>query len=669
MLSRAGALLTQRSPFRSPARLRALSRLLPALLGATLFGAEPTTAVEVKRASLQGNLDGDRARLVIEADLGSLGPSRAKAIYGAALEQLIRVSRDRLDHTIGLQVEALEGGLREIVLTLGGTGEVRQVTGDGLEDWSVRQAGDRRFLVLRLAKSDTPVKTFAGQVRAETLLTDWPVTVTPLTLTTESATLAHGFVRIASPPEWSVQLANPSGVVPVELPYLPPSLRPADLDTTAEPLALRFHGTAYSIPLALALADPEARQVTLRDFHLTGRLEDQRATFQLRATARVKNPHGGRLELLRGGVALSQLPPLAGGRLRFEKDAFVLDYDAPGDFPLDLEFHATVRPADGWQEVDFGVAPSALQPVVFPDLPADTEFRFAGAARPELEATGFRSFLPPTGQVKLAWKAGRPEAEGRLFYAVEGLSQVTVSPGLLRQTTVLDFKVMQGELNRVACRLKGEGEVTRVQGPSVLSWTLEPPLADGTRRLVIQLNAAQRDQFSLALQLQRTLGAFPRPSMPRSSCPRKPRASAASFASPTKAPSASRSSTPPACPRSRPNKSRRPTPPVPCSPPSPPRPLPTASRVRITSCAFRPTTSCPSSPSRRSSPITWAKPNSPSRPSSNSTSAKPPCGKSCSTFRPASPWPASTPRDPVTTSSSMFPAPRKPSSASSMPSP
>ena len=506
------ALLTRRPrsrPGTGPARLRSLGPLLLALLGSTLLAAEPTAAVEVKRASLQGNLDGDRARLVIEADLGNLGPSRAKAIYGAALEQLIRVSRDRLDHTIGLQVEALEGGLREIVLTLGGTGEVRQVTGDGLEDWSVRQAGDRRFLVLRLAKSDTPVKTFAGQVRAETLLPDWPVTVTPLTLTTESATLAHGFVRITSPPEWSVQLANPSGVVPVEIEYLPRSLRPADLDTTAEPLAFRFHGTAYTIPLALALADPEARQVTLRDFHLTGRLEDQRATFQLRATARVKNPHGGRLELLRGGVALSQLPPLAGGRLRFENDAFVLDYDAPGDFPLDLEFHATVRPSDGWQEVDFGVAPSALQPVLFPDLPADTEFRFAGAARPEHEATGFRSFLPPTGQVKLAWKAGRPEAEGRLFYAVEGLSQVTVSPGLLRQTTVLDFKVMQGELNRVACRLKGEGEITRVQGPSVLSWTLEPPLADGTRRLVIQLNAAQRDQFSLAIQLQRTLGAFP----------------------------------------------------------------------------------------------------------------------------------------------------------------
>jgi hypothetical protein len=506
------ALLTRRprsSPGTGPARLRSLGPLLLALLGPTLFAAEPATAIEVKRASLQGNLDGDRARLVIEADLGNLGPSRAKAIYGAALEQLIRVSRDRLDHTIGLHVEALEGGLREIVLTLGGTGEVRQVTSDGLEDWSVRQAGDQRFLVLRLAKSETPVKTFAAQLRAETLLTGWPATVSPLTLTTESPTLAHGFVRIVSAPAWSVQLANPSGVVPVEIDYLPPSLRPADLDTTAEPLAFRFHGTTYSLPLELTVADPEARQVTLRDFHLTGRLEDQRATFNLRATARVKNPRGGRLDLLRGGVALSQLPPLAGGRLRFGQGAFVLEYDAPGDFPIDLEFHATVRPTDGWQEVDFGVAPSALQPVAFPDLPADTEFRFAGAARPEREATGFRSFLPPTGQVKLAWKAGRPEAEGRLFYAVEGLSQVTVSPGLLRQTTVLDFKVMQGELNRVTCRLKGEGEITRVQGPSVLSWTLEPPLADGTRRLVIALNAAQRDQFSLALQMQRTLGAFP----------------------------------------------------------------------------------------------------------------------------------------------------------------
>jgi hypothetical protein len=68
---------------------------------------------------------------------------------------------------------------------------------------------------------------------------------------------------------------------------------------------------------------------------------------------------------------------------------------------------------------------------------------------------------------------------------------------------------MQGEMSRVTLLLRGEGEVTRVQGPAVLAWSVAPADATGLRRLTVQLNAAQKEQFSLAVQLQRPLGAFP----------------------------------------------------------------------------------------------------------------------------------------------------------------
>jgi hypothetical protein len=105
---------------------------------------------------------------------------------------------------------------------------------------------------------------------------------------------------------------------------------------------------------------------------------------------------------------------------------------------------------------------------------ADTQFEFAGAARPERTGSDFTSYLPSDGTVKLSWKEARPEAEGKLFYAAEMLSQISVSPGLMRQVALLDFKVMQGELNRVTLLLRGAGEVTRVQGDQVLSWNVEP---------------------------------------------------------------------------------------------------------------------------------------------------------------------------------------------------
>src|SRR5712675_3572957 len=100
----------------------------------------------------------------------------------------------------------------------------------------------------------------------------------------------------------------------------------------------------------------------------------------------------------------------------------------------------------------------------------------------------FVTYLPSDGAVKLSWKEARPEAEGKLFYAAEMLSQITVSPGLMRQVALLDFKVMQGELSKVTLQLRGAGEVTRVQGDQVLAWNVEPAPGTEERRLVVRFN-------------------------------------------------------------------------------------------------------------------------------------------------------------------------------------
>jgi hypothetical protein len=496
---------------------RRLTRGLALLAGLTLLtgaapgltAAEETSAVEVKRATVNGELDGDKARLVIQAELGGLGAAARPALYGAIFEHRVTVTRDEARHEVAVKVEALQGDLRELVFALGGDGEVRQVTGEGLADWSVRQAGTARFLVLRLQRGEKPVKTFAGQIMAVTPVKDLPATVRPLTFTTESALLASGFIRVDAPAELAVEAGAVTGLVPVETTFLPDNLKPADPKTAAQTLAFRFQGAPHALTLAVSVADPEARLVVLRDFRLAGRLQDERASFRLTATARVRNPKGGQVELLRGGAALSALQPVEGARLLFRDGTYVAEFERAGEFPLTLEFDAAVRLTNGWREVDFRVAPAAALPVTLEGLPADTQFRFAGAARPERRGGAFVSHLPPDGQVRLAWKEGRPEAEGRLFYAAEALTQVAVSPGLMRQAVVLDFRVMQGELSRLTLILHGEAEVTRVQGPAVLAWNVTPPDGEGGRRLEVRLNAAQKDTFSLAVQMQQPLGVFP----------------------------------------------------------------------------------------------------------------------------------------------------------------
>ena len=260
---------------------------------------------------------------------------------------------------------------------------------------------------------------------------------------------------------------------------------------------------------AYAAANPPTATVTLDNFKLIGVLSNDQASFTLTATARVEAPKGGALDLLSGAVALTEVPTQPQWRVQVRQNRYVAVFDHGGKFPLKLKFTAAVRQSETWKTVEFRVAPSVLQPIVLQGLGADTQFEFIGAARPERQASDFTSYLPSDGTVKLSWKEARPEAEGKLFYAAEMLSQISVSPGLMSQLALLDFKVMQGELSRVTLLLRGAGEITRVQGDQLLAWHVQPVSNSADRRLTLQFNQPQKDQFALQLQMQTPLGAFP----------------------------------------------------------------------------------------------------------------------------------------------------------------
>ncbi|HTL18091.1 MAG TPA: hypothetical protein VL793_12705, partial [Patescibacteria group bacterium] len=261
--------------------------------------------------------------------------------------------------------------------------------------------------------------------------------------------------------------------------------------------------------LAAAPAKEPAIPISLGDFSLTGDLSDGRAAFTFQATARVENSHGGKLVLLRGPVALTDLPPNPKWHVKAEAGQFVLTFEHGGTFPLRIRFEAAVRQSNGWNQVDFSVAPTALQPLRLKGVPADTQLHLAGAAPPEFHNGEFNGFLAADGSVDLSWKEAPREAQGKLFYAAEMVSQLTVSPGLLRQTALLNFKVMQGELNQLSLVLHGSDEITRVQGEQVLSWRIEPISGSNDRRLLVQLNQPQKDTFNLQIQAQIALGVFP----------------------------------------------------------------------------------------------------------------------------------------------------------------
>jgi hypothetical protein len=466
---------------------------------------------ELKDLSINGGIEDGKARLVIEAQLHGFSTDKDKFLFSTTLQHVWQISREKHTHTLTATLDVLQGEAKEFPLTITGAGEIKKVTGENLQDWSVRQEKDVRTLVLRPRKTPKPLTQLTVVIVAERELRSWSNPVQPLALAPAQPVLFNGYLKVNVAPELSAQPTNTSGLVPIEPKFLPEALRDDDTSDEAESLAFRFHGSAYLAPMIITLADPEARRVVLRDFQLQGQLDDRTAAFTLTATARVKNPRGASALLLSGAVALAEVERHPDWRLQFDNGRFILVFDKPGDFPLRLKFNAAVRQNAGWSSVDFRVVPAAIQPVTLQGLARDTQFQFAGAARPEGAGNDFKSFLPPDGTVKLSWKESRPEVEGKLFYAAEMLSQITISPGLMRQLALVEGKVMQGELTRVTLLVRGPGNVTSVQGPNLLAWNVEPVPNTADRRLVVQFNQPQRDAFTLQVQMQTELGAFPQP--------------------------------------------------------------------------------------------------------------------------------------------------------------
>ena len=255
--------------------------------------------------------------------------------------------------------------------------------------------------------------------------------------------------------------------------------------------ALMFLATSR----AATASNPDG--VTLRDFQLTGDLSNDCAVFTLTAIAHVESRAGGSLDILSGRVALTDLADRAKWRIRAHANSLALDFDRGGDYPIELKFLAAVGHRDDWNGVEFQVAPGVLQKILLRGLPADTQFDFPGAARPELSAAGFVTCVPSDGAIKLWWRQASRETEGRLFYSAEMLSQITVSPGLMRQTALLDFKIMQGQFEpgpRSSCMesARSRASPATVSSHGTSSTRRIPP----DRRLVVQLNAPQTDQFA-----------------------------------------------------------------------------------------------------------------------------------------------------------------------------
>ena len=433
-----------------------------------------------------------RGRIVVEAGVRPEFPR-------GSVRRLAGLHRS--DPKDGLRVhtpaEGAAGQGRVLSLGLGGDGELHDVSGDGLKAWA-RRVGPERFLDLEVVP-DEKRKEFSFVVKAQILKQELPVEVSLLHLRPGSAVGFASTLDVRMPLEVSSRLLAADGFLPLE--------------SENEQLK-RFEGSAGKrLAFAFSRSSAVSAPVELVNARLEGTVDETggHASFTLRATAQVST-NNAVIDILRGQAAASEIPAGQGYHLELSVDGtqrpvYQLRFPRAGSFAVHLKIVARLTDTDEWRNLDFEVPSGAVIPIVLHGLAGENEFREDAAVVPSKEGAAWRGFLPLRGRCHLGWKPVRKTGEGKLFFTTTAMVNVGVEAGLLRQTSVVDYRILQGQLNALSLDLAGPGEVYGVDGPNVVGWSETEE--DGIRRLDVKLNRPLEGKGLLRVRSQLPLEAFP----------------------------------------------------------------------------------------------------------------------------------------------------------------
>jgi hypothetical protein len=443
-----------------------------------------------------------------------------KLIYSIAFKSQIFLSEKGSTQRDWITVTRHQGRMEELNLGLSGNGDIVKVQGAALLTSGVmKNTKNRRSILLRIKPEQQTNSSWNFEIESRLAFKKLPASISPIGYTISGAITRTGSMRIEpTAPRITVGVAKRDGLTTMDPKDFTPVVKGKLVAGTDEQVAFHYSGAPWHLTLNIKEADPDLRKIRLNDFQLTGEISGDTASFKLTGLVKVNHPDGGEMDLM-GAVAMKKFAEYPNVSLRWNGSRYLLHFSRNGEFPIDMEFDAQIADSGTLKRIQFYPPAAALRPVTIKGLPAGTQIHLSGAAEPERQGDAFVSHLAPSGPLTIQWQPAREEIEGKLFYSVNGLVQIAVSPGLIRQTQAMDYQVMQGEMQSLSLKLFGQGEVTRVHCDGILTWKVDPTDDANVRTLTVQLNQPQTKGLALTIQSEQALGVFPTNAKPMRAVP------------------------------------------------------------------------------------------------------------------------------------------------------
>ena len=418
------------------------------------------------------------------------------AFYTAEVSSEAWVKDDEMKFSYRLKVKTLQGEPEVFRFRLAGKGEVLEVKGGA--GWSVRQEGQTRYLDLT-PQGEAEEQEF--EITAKWDDFEVPSEFSLLRIERGEAVGLSNTITVFA--EHRISL-KPSDLRGYEL--LDDGVKaPFSFVATKASGALHFFIERSGGPL------PVAEMTTAK---LVGSVNEEGGYVDFVLSGEVEvYEEDSELEILRGQVAMQDFPDFSEYRLilsetRQGSPSYRLKFAEAGKYRVELKFTTRLDKQAEWTLFDFHLNSGAVIPLSLRGVAGESEFQKRAAVVPVQDGSGWLGYVPLSGTCAVAWKSKRKAGEGKLFFNTEALVDVGVGAGLMRQSTEIGYKILQGQLDRLVIGVEGAGEILAVAGANVLSWSVEEK--EGERRVLnVILSRPIESHSSLRVQSQLALDAFP----------------------------------------------------------------------------------------------------------------------------------------------------------------
>ncbi|MBU4305315.1 MAG: hypothetical protein KJ893_06825 [Candidatus Omnitrophica bacterium] len=259
-------------------------------------------------------------------------------------------------------------------------------------------------------------------------------------------------------------------------------------------------GAVCGVPGGLSMP-----QYVIRQADFKGRIMENAAVFDVNFAVEILSDGNISVPLLSKDIAFIK-DKLPQGVFFVQKEQWYnLVFQKKGSYKFSLQFAASVRQQDERNFINVKINPAAVSKLTVLFEGVDLDIKSGSAINAQVNPRGKQTelvaFMGNAGQIKVSWVA-KPTAlaKAQLLFNSVNNSLITITPGLVRTQTFLNYKMIQGRLSRFQVSLPQEINLLTVKGDNLKNWNLKK---DKNRQVLeIELIKEAAEGYQLVLETE-----------------------------------------------------------------------------------------------------------------------------------------------------------------------